>query len=126
MIILDKRHVIMLHEELIRETGGSQGIRDEGLLDSALAAPFGEYGGVPAYPTVEHKAARLGYGLTKNHAFLDGNKRIGAHAMLVFLSLNHVELQYAQDELARLFLKVADGTVDEVGLYRWIIVHEIF
>ena len=92
MIILDKRLVVMLHEQLIRETGGSQGIRDEGLLESALSVPFQEFGGVSAYPTIEHKAARLGYGLAKNHAFIDGNKRIGAHAMLIFLGLNHIEV----------------------------------
>ena len=124
MIILDKRLVVMLHEQLIKETGGSQGIRDEGLLDSALSVPFQEFGGVSAYPTIEHKASRLGYGLVKNHAFIDGNKRIGAHAMLVFLALNHVELQYSQSALSDIILKVADGTADETALYQWIIDHE--
>ena len=103
---------------------GSQGIRDEGLLDSALSVPFQEFGGVSAYPTIEHKASRLGYGLVKNHAFIDGNKRIGAHAMLVFLALNHVELQYSQSALSDIILKVADGTADETALYQWIIDHE--
>lgn len=124
MIILDKRLVVMLHEQLIKETGGSQGIRDEGLLDSALSVPFQEFGGVSAYPTIEYKASRLGYGLVKNHAFIDGNKRIGAHAMLVFLALNHVELRYSQTELSDIFLKVAEGTEDETALYQWIIDHE--
>ena len=125
MIILDKRLVVTLHEQLIRETGGSQGIRDEGLLESALSVPFQEFGGISAYPTIEHKAARLGYGLTMNHAFIDGNKRIGAHSMLVFLGLNHIELQYTQNELSDLFLKVADGTFDDAALYQWISNHEI-
>lgn len=79
---LSKRQVVMLHEQLIRETGGTAGIRDDGLLESALEAPFQEFGGVSVYPSVQQKAARLGFGLVKNHPFVDGNKRIGAHAML--------------------------------------------
>ncbi len=124
MIILDKRLVIMLHEQLIKETGGSQGVRDEGLLDSALSVPFQEFGGISAYPTIEHKASRLGYGLVKNHAFVDGNKRIGAHAMLVFLALNNVKLRYSQTELSDFILKMAAGQADEAALYQWIISHK--
>ena len=85
MKILRKRQVLWLHQQLCEETGGSSGLRDEGLLDSALHAPFQGFGDASAYPSLLQKAARLGYGLIKNHPFFDGNKRIGAHTMLVFL-----------------------------------------
>ena len=80
----------------VAETGGSPGLRDEGLLDSALNAPFQSFGDTSAYPSLQQKAARLCYGLVKNNPFVDGNKRIGAHAMLVFLAVNGVELSYTQ------------------------------
>lgn len=90
---LTKEQIIMLHSELIRETGGSDGLRDEGLLDSALNAPFQGFGDVDNFPSLQQKGARLGYGLICNHAFIDGNKRIGAHIMLlaarVGLSVEH-------------------------------------
>jgi death-on-curing protein len=92
MIKLTKKQILMLHSQLIQETGGSDGLRDEGLLESALEAPFQSYGDQDLFPTVQAKAARLGYGLIKNHPMVDGNKRIGTHAMLVFLALNGVEL----------------------------------
>ena len=88
MIRLTKKQVLMLHTQLIESTGGSDGIRDEGLLDSALESPFQSFGGEELYPSIQAKAARLCYGLVKNHAMVDGNKRIGAHTMLVFLAVN--------------------------------------
>ena len=90
MIKLTKEQIVLLHAQLIRDTGGSDGIRDEGLLDSALYAPFQSYAGTDRFPSIQQKAARLGYGLVKNHAFVDGNKRTGAHAMLVILALNEL------------------------------------
>ena len=89
MIVLSKNQIIKLHSQLIQETGGTDGIRDEGLLESVLAAPFQSFSGTDIYPSLQQKAARLGYGLVKNHAFIDGNKRIGAHVMLVFLAPIH-------------------------------------
>jgi death-on-curing protein len=85
MISLTREQVILLHAQLIQETGGSEGIRDEGLLDSALHAPFQSYADVDTFPSIQQKAARLGFGLVKNHAFIDGNKRISTHAMLDLL-----------------------------------------
>lgn len=96
MIILNKRQVLLLHSRLIAETGGIDGVRDDGLLESSLNAPFQSFGGIDVFPSIQQKAARLGYGLIKNHAFVDGNKRIGTHAMLVFLALNNIELEYTQ------------------------------
>lgn len=100
MIVLSKEQIIYLHEELIKETGGLQGLKDEGLLDSALAAPFQTFENQELFPSICHKAARLGFGLASNHAFIDGNKRIGAHAMLVFLELNSIHISYTQEELS--------------------------
>ena len=109
MKVLNKRQILLLHQHLVDETGGSPGLRDEGLLDSALNAPFQVFGDTSAYPSLQQKAARLCYGLVKNHPFVDGNKRIGAHAMLVFLAVNGVELSYTQQELADIILQVAAG-----------------
>lgn len=101
MIKLTKEQILLLHTQLIGATGGSDGIRDVGLLESALESPFQSYGGEELYPSIQAKAARVCYGLVKNHAMIDGNKRIGAHAMLVFLALNGYEVEYMQKELFR-------------------------
>ncbi len=125
MIILTKGHILLLHSQLIQETGGNDGIRDEALLDAAINAPFQSFDGEGVFPTVQHKAARLGYGLVKNHAFTDGNKRIGAHAMLVFLALNGIELTYSQSELSDFFLKMAAGDYGFDELLQWIKKHQM-
>ena len=122
---LTKEQILMLHNELIRETGGSGGLRDEGLLDSALNAPFQGFGNVDSFPSLQQKGARLGYGLICNHAFVDGNKRIGAHAMLLFLSLNGIELEYTQNELSDMILDVAAGNLRFDDMVKWIIKHQV-
>lgn len=124
MIVLSKNQIIKLHSQLIQETGGTDGIRDEGLLESVLAAPFQSFSGTDIYPSLQQKAARLGYGLVKNHAFIDGNKRIGAHVMLVFLALNKIELSYTQDELSDTFFKIASRELSQQDLLHWIIIHQ--
>lgn len=125
MKMLTRRQVLLLHRPLVLQTGGSDGVRDEALLESALAAPFQQFGGYEVYPTLQQKAARLGYGLIKNHPFVDGNKRIGIHTMLVFLALNGVQLCYTQPELVQIVLDVAAGTVDCDGLLAWLQAHEV-
>lgn len=77
------------------------------------------------YPSLQQKAARLCFGLVKNHPFVDGNKRIGAHAMLVFLVLNGVELQHSQTELSDVILRLAAGEIEAQELLRWILSHQI-
>ena len=124
MKTLSKNQVTALHSALIREFGGIDGIRDEGLLESALAAPFQTFGGEPVYPSLQAKAAQLGFGLIRNHPFVDGNKRIGAHPMLVFLAVNGIELRYEQQELIDIILSVAAGQIDRQGLLQWILDHE--
>ena len=106
MKILKKRQILLLHSVLIAESGGSDGIRDEGLLDSAVNTPFQTFSGQDLYPTVLEKAVRLGFGLIRNHPFIDGNKRIGTHAMLVFLNLSSITLSYEDDELISTILSV--------------------
>ncbi len=124
MIKLTKKQILMLHRQLIEETGGKDGIRDENLLESALEAPFQSFGGEELFPGTQAKAARLCYGLVKNHAMVDGNKRIGAHAMLVFLALNGYELAYSQKELSDIILDVASGKTGCEELLDWIIKHQ--
>ena len=124
MKTLSKRQVLLLHSSLIEAFGGSDGVRDEGLLESALATPFQAFDGEPVYPSVQSKAAQLGFGLIRNHPFVDGNKRIGAHVMLVFLELNGIELHYNQQELIDIILSGASGETDRQGLLQWILEHE--
>ena len=124
MKTLSKRQILMLHQQLVEQTGGSDGIRDEGLLDSALSAPFQSFDNTDVYPSLQQKAARLCFGLVKNHPFADGNKRIGAHAMLVFLAVNGVELTYTQTELSDIILQVAASEKEYSDLLDWLIRHQ--
>ncbi len=124
MKYLTKEQVIYLHKQLIQEFGGMEGIRNEGLLESAIASPFQTFSLKELYPTIEEKAARLGYGLVSNHCFIDGNKRIGAHAMLVFLALNDIQLNFTQEELIQIFLDLASGNSGYNALLVWIRSHE--
>ena len=123
MIRLTKQQVILLHQDVIAQSGGSPEIRDEGLLESALNAPFQTFAGIELYPTIIDKAAHLGYSLIKNHAFVDGNKRIGTHAMLVFLMLNGIEVAYEDEELIQLILGVAAGEISSEQLLAWLQAH---
>lgn len=123
MKILSKRQILMLHTALISQTGGLDGIRDEGLLESALNAPFQTFAEQDLYPTVLEKAARLGYGIIRNHPFLDGNKRIGTHAMLVFLDINQLSLSYEDEELILTILQIASGAKGYEELLEWLKAH---
>ena len=121
---LSKEQILMIHTQVMQQTGGSDGVRDYNLLDSALETPFQSFGGDELYPTIQAKAARLGYGLIKNHCMIDGNKRIGTHAMLVFLALNGIELKYTQKELYETILDVAAGNIEYEGLLQWVLDHQ--
>ena len=112
MMRLSKEQVLLLHKRLIEATGGSDGVRDNGLLDSALANPFQSFSDEELYPSVQAKAAQLCFGIVKNHPMVDGNKRLGTHLMLVFLALNGYELSYTQKELSDIILDLASGNVD--------------
>ena len=123
MILLNREQIQYLHSKLINATGGIDGIRDEGLLDSALQTPFQAFGGEELYPSVPQKAARLCYGFIQNHAFCDGNKRIGVYAMLVFLELNGIEIDCVDEELVSLGLGVASGKMKDEDIMLWILSH---
>lgn len=125
MIVLSKKQILLLHKQLIDSTGGSYGLRDEGLLESAINSPFQQFGNEDLYPTIQQKASRLCFCLVNNHPFIDGNKRIGTHAMLVFLALNGIELEYSQEELSTTILKVASSEISFQQLTNWIIEHQI-
>ena len=123
MIKLTKEQVISIHSSLIEATGGTDGVRDIGLLESALEAPFQTFDGKDLYPALIQKAARLGYSLVSNHPFVDGNKRIGIHTMLVFLAVNGVEIECNQKELIDIGLSLAAGTMDAEKLLIWLSLH---
>lgn len=125
MIKFSKEKVLLLHELLTEETGGSIGVRDAGLLESALEAAFCGFGGHEFYPTKEEKGARLGYNLISNHAFVDGNKRIGVFIMLIFLEVNGLRLECSDDELVKAGLSVADGSMGYEALLDWVLEHRI-
>ena len=99
-------------------------MRDEGLLDSALEGAFAGFGGREFYPTKEEKGARLGYTLISNHAFVDGNKRIGVYIMLSFLEMNGIRLQCTDDELVDIGLSVASGRMKYEELLQWVLDHK--
>ena len=107
------------------ETGGSDGIRDMGLLESAVNAPFQSFSGYDVYPDIYHKAARLGFGLAQNHSFIDGNKRIAAQAVLAFLSYNGIEIDCTEFELFSIILRLAASEVTFDDLVSWIMNHEV-
>lgn len=123
MIRLTTKQAISIHSSLIEATGGTDGVRDMGLLESALEAPFQTFDGKDLYPALIQKAARLGHSLISNHSFVDGNKRIGIHTMLVFLAANGVEIECTQKELIDVGLSLADGTMNAEKLLIWLSSH---
>ena len=120
---LTSGQILILHRLLLDETGGLDGLRDEGLLDSALNVPFQTFDGQDLYPSLLTKAARLGFALVCNHPFVDGNKRVGILAMMVFLELNGIPIDCTDDELITLGLGLADGSVSATQLEQWIHSH---
>lgn len=124
MNLLTKEEIIRIHEKLIDKTGGSHGLRDDNLLESAIYSSEAGFGNEELYPTVEEKATRLCYSLTNNHAFVDGNKRIGVMVMLMTLRLNDRTLSYTQKELIDLGLSVARSESTYEDILLWINDHK--
>ena len=120
MIRFSREKVLLLHQLVIEETGGAADVRDLDLLDSALASAFQTFDGKELYPTKEEKAARIGYSLISNHAFVDGNKRIGMYILLTFLETNGIRLHPSVDDVARVGFAVARGEMACDGLLAWI------
>ena len=120
MIKFSREKVKLLHQLMAQATGGSVGVRDEGLLDSALESAFSTFDGTELYPSKEEKAARLGFALISNHAFVDGNKRIGVYVMLSFLELNGIRIEATNTDVIELGLGVADGSLQYEDILNWI------
>lgn len=120
MIWITLEQIIELHTLVIKRSGGLDGIRDKGSLESAIVAPLQSFGGQDLFPGEIEKIARLGYGLSSNHAFVDGNKRIGALATQLLLQWNGYHLSLRENELSDMFIAIADGRATEQDLLNWI------
>ncbi len=123
MIKFSKEKVLLLHQIIAEATGGSIGVRDEGLLESALESAYASFGEQDFYPSKEEKGARLGYALISNHAFVDGNKRIGVYVMLAFLEMNGIRIHCTDEELVHVGLSVADGSMNYEEVLQWVTEH---
>jgi death-on-curing protein len=124
MIRLSNEKVLLLHRLITEETGGDPNVRDIALLDSALESAFATFDGVELYPTKQEKGARIGYSLISNHAFVDGNKRIGMFVMMIFLEINGIVIRPSNEEFARVGLAVAAGEMKYADLLEWILENE--
>jgi len=124
MTKLEKDMVLLIHQLLAEQTGGAVGVRDIGLLDSALQSVYATFDGKDLYPSKEEKGARLGFSLIKNHAFVDGNKRIGVHVMTLFLALNGIHLYHTEKEIVQLGVDVATGKMTYEQLLEWVHKHK--
>lgn len=124
MIKFSREKVLLLHRLMIAETGGSTGIRDYNLLDAALESAYITFDGKELYPTKEEKAAKIGFELISDHAFVDGNKRIGMYIMLTFLEVNGIALELTNEDIIETGLSVASGTMNYEDLLTWIKQHE--
>ena len=120
MVKFSREKVLLLHQLIAQETGGEVGLRDQALLDAALAVAFSGVEDRGFYPSKEEKAAKLGFDLISNHAFLDGNKRIGMYVMLTFLEANGIALEATNEDVAEAGLAVASGAMDYEELLSWI------
>ena len=110
---LNTEEVRLVHEDQIRRYGGGLGIRDEGLLDSAVAQPQASFGGQRLHPTLFDMAAAYLFHLVENHPFIDGNKRVGTAVAILFLKLNGFNIKVADDEMTNFVLDVAQGRINK-------------
>ena len=124
MTHFDKEKVLLLQKLVIESSGGEFGVRDFDLLDSALQSAYQTFDGKELFPTKEEKAARLGFGLVNNHAFVDGNKRIGLLVMISFLELGGIRINATDDELVEVGLGLATGEISYENLVDWIEIHK--
>ena len=120
MIWISAEDVLLIHSRVIEGSGGLDGLRDRDGLEAAVSAPMQTFDGKELYPTDIEKIARLGFGLASNHAFVDGNKRIGAMMTQLLLKWNGYDLTLHSGELADMFIAIADGTAKEKDLLDWI------
>ncbi|MHB8065038.1 MAG: type II toxin-antitoxin system death-on-curing family toxin [Ruminiclostridium sp.] len=123
MKFLSIENVILFHQKIIEETGGSAGIRDRGLIESALNRGFMTYDGKDLYPSIIEKISVIAHSLISNHGFVDGNKRIGIAVMVIMLKMNSVKVSYTQQDLIDLGLKTAESLMKENDIFNWINEH---
>lgn len=112
--------VLIFHKKIIEQTGGLDGVRDIGLVQSVLKRAFSTFDGQDLYKEVEDKISVITYGLIKNYGFIDGNKRIGVAVMLLLLRMNDINIRYTQGELVELGLDISNGKLNENGIKQWI------
>ena len=124
MIKFSKEKVLLLHQLITQETGGSAGVRDYSLLESALESAFATFDGNDLYPSKEEKGAKIGYSLISNHAFVDGNKRIGMYVMLTFLEVNGIKIDATNKDVEDLAMSVASSNSDYADILEWIQKHK--
>ena len=117
---LSKEDIIFLHSELINIFGGSDGIRDEAILDSAINAPLQTCDSQDLYPTTIDKIVRLSFGLVMDHPFIDGNKRIAAKVLDLGLDANGISLKATNEEVIEEFLALASGKIDYPSFLSWV------
>ena len=125
MIKFSKEKILLLHQVMAEATGGDVGVRDDALLESAIENIYATFDGIELYPSKEEKASRLGYSLISNHAFVDGNKRIGMYIMISFLELNGIRIDANNDDVVKLGLSVASGNANYDDILNWINEHKI-
>lgn len=125
MIKFSKEKILLFHQVMAEATGGDVGVRDDALLESAIENIYATFDGIELYPSKEEKAARLGYSLISNHAFVDGNKRIGMYIMISFLELNGIKIDANNDDVVNLGLSVASGNANYDDILNWINEHKI-
>lgn len=125
MIKFSKEKILLLHQVMAEATGGDVGVRDDALLESAIENIYATFDGIELYPSKEEKAARLGYSLISNHAFVDGNRRIGMYIMISFLELNGIKIDANNDDVVNFGLSVASGNANNDDILNWINEHKI-
>jgi death-on-curing protein len=123
MKIITSEQVKIFHNKIIQASGGSLGIRDEKLIDSALNRGISTFDGSDLYKTDFEKISAITHSLITNHAFVDGNKRIGIAVMLLLLKLNEISISYSQEELIDLGLGIANGSIAFDEIINWLLHH---
>jgi len=116
-------HLLFAYKKVMKQSGGSSGLRDKGALESCLAQPKATFDGVELYPTLEDKASVLIFSIVKNHPFIDGNKRAGQIAMEKFLELNGFEIDSTVNEQEQVILKLTSGVMSREELTEWLKSH---
>lgn len=124
MTLLTIDQVLWLHATMLQATGGAEGLRDKGSLESSLYHAFASFEGQDLYPSLEEKAARKAYSIIHSHPFVDGNKRTGLFVMLIFLEINGIVLKFTQEELVDLGNGLASGNMDDKEVLKWIRSHK--